>query len=159
MHGQVSTYAWKYHWFYITQNFISSEYSLYRQILGQRNILHLAFILRIIEFSIKDFFSKYDQIRRKMRIWPHLLKKKPYWKTSFFVQWFILWRMKLFHADFKYMSCEIKYTFNIFNLKASHNLFFCSRFIRRICLVLSLNFKFPKIYYPLYLGLCQAPCF
>ena len=26
-------------------------------------------------FSIKDFFSKYDQIRMKLRIWPHLLKK------------------------------------------------------------------------------------
>ena len=28
-----------------------------------------------MKFSIKDFFSKYDQIRRKMRIWSHLLKK------------------------------------------------------------------------------------
>ena len=28
-----------------------------------------------IKFSMKDFFSKYDQIRRKMRIWSHLLKK------------------------------------------------------------------------------------
>ena len=27
------------------------------------------------EFSIKDFFSKCDQIRRKLRIWSHLLKK------------------------------------------------------------------------------------
>ena len=25
--------------------------------------------------SIKDFFSKCDQIRKKLRIWPHLLKK------------------------------------------------------------------------------------
>ena len=30
---------------------------------------------RKIKFSIKDFFSKYDQIRRKMRIWSNLLKK------------------------------------------------------------------------------------
>ena len=28
-----------------------------------------------IKFSIKDFFSKCDQIPRKMRIWSHLLKK------------------------------------------------------------------------------------
>ena len=28
-----------------------------------------------IEFSIKIFFSKCDQIRRKLRIWSHLLKK------------------------------------------------------------------------------------
>ena len=28
-----------------------------------------------IKFSIKDFFSKCDQIRRNLRIWSHLLKK------------------------------------------------------------------------------------
>ena len=28
-----------------------------------------------IKLSMKDFFSKYDQIRRKLRIWSHLLKK------------------------------------------------------------------------------------
>ena len=28
-----------------------------------------------MKFFIKDFFSKYDQIRRKLRIWSHLLKK------------------------------------------------------------------------------------
>ena len=28
-----------------------------------------------VKFSIKDFFSKCDQIRRKLRIWSHLLKK------------------------------------------------------------------------------------
>ena len=28
-----------------------------------------------MKFSIKDFFSKRDQIRKKLRIWSHLLKK------------------------------------------------------------------------------------
>ena len=28
-----------------------------------------------MKFSIKDFFNKYDQIRRKLRILSHLLKK------------------------------------------------------------------------------------
>ena len=28
-----------------------------------------------MKFSIKDFFDKWDQSRRKLRIWPHLLKK------------------------------------------------------------------------------------
>ena len=28
-----------------------------------------------MKFFIKDFFSKFDKIRRKQRIWPHLLKK------------------------------------------------------------------------------------
>ena len=28
-----------------------------------------------MKFSIKDFFRKFDQIRRRLRIWLHLLKK------------------------------------------------------------------------------------
>ena len=28
-----------------------------------------------MKFSIKEFFSKYDQIRLKLRIWSHLLKR------------------------------------------------------------------------------------
>ena len=28
-----------------------------------------------MKFSIKDFFNKCDQIRKKLRIWSHLLKK------------------------------------------------------------------------------------
>ena len=32
-------------------------------------------ITQKMKVSIKDFFSKYDQIRRKLRIWSHLLKK------------------------------------------------------------------------------------
>ena len=28
-----------------------------------------------MKFSFKDFFSKYDQMRRKLRIWSHLPKK------------------------------------------------------------------------------------
>ena len=38
-----------------------------------------------MKFSIKDFFSKCNQICRKLRIWSHLLKKS-LMKTSFFVQ-------------------------------------------------------------------------
>ena len=36
------------------------------------SLLHTA---QRMEFSIKDFFSKCDQICRKLRIWLHLLKK------------------------------------------------------------------------------------
>ena len=32
-------------------------------------------IAQKMKFSIKDIFSKCDQIRRKLRIWSHLLKK------------------------------------------------------------------------------------
>ena len=28
-----------------------------------------------MKFSIKDYFSKCDQTHKKLRIWPHLLKK------------------------------------------------------------------------------------
>ena len=28
-----------------------------------------------MKFSIKDFFSKYDQIHRKLQMWSHLLEK------------------------------------------------------------------------------------
>ena len=33
------------------------------------------FTAKIINFSIKDFFSKWDQTRRKLQIWSHLPKK------------------------------------------------------------------------------------
>ena len=33
------------------------------------------FTAQKMKFSIKDFFSKWEQIRRKLRIWSHLLKK------------------------------------------------------------------------------------
>ena len=36
-----------------------------------------------MKFSIKDFFSKYDQIRSFLRIWSHLLKKS-FMEKSFF---------------------------------------------------------------------------
>ena len=34
-----------------------------------------------MKFSIKTFFSKFDQIRSFLRIWLHLLKK--YWMENF----------------------------------------------------------------------------
>ena len=37
-----------------------------------------------MKFSIKDFFSEYDQIRRKLRIWSHLLKKSLMEKFIFY---------------------------------------------------------------------------
>ena len=36
-----------------------------------------------MEFSIKDFFSKCDQIRSFLRVWLHLLKKS--WMENFFL--------------------------------------------------------------------------
>ena len=39
-------------------------------VISQQETLH-----KKMKFSIKDFFNKCDQIRRKLRIWSHLLKK------------------------------------------------------------------------------------
>ena len=41
---------------------------------NKRSTLQM-FTAQKMKFSIKDFFSKCDQIRRKLRIWSHLLKK------------------------------------------------------------------------------------
>ena len=39
-----------------------------------------------MKFSLKDFFSKCDQIRKKLLIWPHLLKKYSV-ENLIFLQW------------------------------------------------------------------------
>ena len=39
------------------------------------NILKRLYTVQKMKFSIKDFFSKRDQIRSFLRIWSHLLKK------------------------------------------------------------------------------------
>ena len=53
-----------------------------------------------MKFFIKDFFCKCDQIRRKLRIWSHLLMENIYltehiylMENLFFVQWRIHWRL------------------------------------------------------------------
>ena len=46
----------------------------------------------LMKFSIKDFFSKCDQICRKLRVWSHLLKK-PLMENFFFF-------LQCYHHDF-----------------------------------------------------------
>ena len=51
-----------------------------------------------MKFSIKDFFSKCDQIRRKLRIWLHLLKKSLMDNFTFravYIAWKSLYEMLL----------------------------------------------------------------
>ena len=50
------------------------------------------------KFSITDFFSKCEQICRKMRIWLHLLKKSVMKNFRFFAQWLI-------HFDILQLPC------------------------------------------------------
>ena len=35
----------------------------------------MSYIAQKMKFPTKDFFRKYDQIRKKLRIWSHLMKK------------------------------------------------------------------------------------
>ena len=56
-----------------------------------------------MKFPIKDFFSKCDQVRRKLRIWSHLLKKS-LMETSFFVHC----RYANCHFTIKYF-CYLRY--------------------------------------------------
>ena len=44
-------------------------------LLSNMSITNPQITAQKMEFPIKDFFSKCDQIRRKLRIWSHLLKK------------------------------------------------------------------------------------
>ena len=44
-------------------------------IISLKATLRKFYAVQKIKFSIKDFFSKCDQIRRKLRIWSYLLKK------------------------------------------------------------------------------------
>ena len=44
--------------------------------LGHYKLSHISYITaQKMKFSVKDFFSKCDQIRSFLRIWLHLLKK------------------------------------------------------------------------------------
>ena len=42
-----------------------------------------------MKFSIKDFFSKFDQFHSFFRIWPHLLKKSVIFLFPYFIYLFI----------------------------------------------------------------------
>ena len=56
-----------------------SEYwvfsALYFLVFGMNTFIYNVNASIYSKFSIKDFFSKCDQIRRKLPIWSHLLKK------------------------------------------------------------------------------------
>ena len=61
----------------------------YNYFLTRWRKLKESFTAQKMKFSIKYFFSKCEQIRRKLRIWSHLLKN-PQWKTLIFVQYLLL---------------------------------------------------------------------
>ena len=66
------------------------------------NNLYSFVIAQKIKFSVKDFFSKCDQIRSYLRIWSHLLKKslngKHHFLCSVWCDTRVLWNKGLFHS-------------------------------------------------------------
>ena len=70
-----------------------------------------------MKFSIKDFFSKCDQIRRKLRIWSHLLKKSlmenfifcavNYFLYGVFDQDWHEFQLKYWHLCFSFRKIEV----------------------------------------------------
>ena len=60
--------------FFIAFNISSSTHmNLFKS--GYSNLFFIVHCTKKMKFSIEDFFSKCDRIRRKLRIWSHLLKK------------------------------------------------------------------------------------
>ena len=63
-------------------------------------IVSKASTARKIKFSIKDFFSKYNQIRRKLQIWSYLLKKSLMENSHFLCSALLI-------LSIKYILCEL----------------------------------------------------
>ena len=57
-----------------------------------------------MKFSIKDFFSKCDQIRRKLRIWSHLLKISLMESFIFCAVLESQFGLKIFGKSYKYVN-------------------------------------------------------
>ena len=67
-----------------------------------------------MKFSIKDFFSKYYQIRRKLRIWSHLLKKSLMENFIFCaVSGALLWILRVFWEQ---LLCRKRERLSLLNL-------------------------------------------
>ena len=58
--------------FEVFHKFTTSTTSICQYLRGKHLLFYTA---QKLKFSIKDFFSKCDQIRSFLQIWPHLLKK------------------------------------------------------------------------------------
>ena len=56
-----------------------------------------------MKFSIKDFYSKSDQIRSLLRI-GQIYWRNPYWKTYFFAsEWFGLTVLSVLFSEFPFI--------------------------------------------------------
>ena len=73
-----------------------------------------------MKFSIKDFFSKWDQIRRNLRIWSHLLKKS-------FMENFVFCAMSVISEDIfdiaNIFAFPISYLLNFLTSLGQHSVY------------------------------------
>ena len=84
-----------------------------------------------MKFSIKDFFNKFDQIRRKLRIWSDLLKKLLMEKLLS-LRSVTLYTYSIIHSlSLHLLLVSVLLTLNIF-----HTLLYCS-----IAIVSIVNFE------------------
>ena len=77
-----------------------------------------------IKFFIKDFFSKCDQIRRKLRIWSHLLKKSLNENFIFMQCAFVIFEINFRQANFGVFLISNQFQISNFGVFLSCFLFF-----------------------------------
>ena len=87
-------------WFHCTKNGsfplkISSLLQIWSNLLKKSSL----YTTQKVKFSMKDFFSKCDQIRSSLRIWSHLLKKS-------LIESFIYCTVFTFDMNMKY-GCDL----------------------------------------------------
>ena len=73
------------------------------------------FTAQKMKFFIKDFFSKCDQIRRKLRIWSHLLKKSLMENFNFCAVFFNCFRSHLLSCICKHQLPLIFLHYKVFS--------------------------------------------
>ena len=78
-----------------------------------------------MKFSIKDFFSKCDQIRRKLRIWSHLLKKSLMENFIFCAVLSRFYLSVLFRENTDYLTCAIRYTYGYLSCDVTDKGHYC----------------------------------
>ena len=88
-----------------------------------------------MKFSIKDFFSKCDQIRRKVRIWSHLLKKS-LMENFIFCEVAVARKEPCSCGDYAYTKLlqEIRYLEKCNDGLSGHPLAILANFIRELSL-------------------------
>ena len=111
-------------------------------IIWQAWFARVPYTVQKMKFSIKDFFSKYNQIRRKLRIWSHLLKKSLIENFNFCAL-----KDELFWISFERFFCNSKTLFFLYNLVGFLKVYTC-----KLLLLFNTVYLMSKL---LYFGNCR----